>query len=258
MYLTLSQIISLTFKDLFQKKIRNIILLCFFLTSFVLLSSIYLFYTNILAPILDDLHKLLREYISEVYILNYLLKFKFFYYLLNLFKFLFIFVKFFIFWFIITIIIIPINNFITGFFVEKIFFQVNKLNNYKWKFLLKKYSFFLSTQSSFFFFIKIILINAALLPIYLIFPIANIIIFILVNAYFTGKELCNVLLVQFFNPGDKRLKNFYEVHKTKIYTIGCITILMQLIPILNFIAVGFSTIIISHLILSFFKKNKNF
>ena len=256
MNLTTSQIISKSFRDLFQKEIRNIILICFLLTSFFVLTAIYFFYVKFINPLLDNFYLFLKEYVAEIYFLNYLLTFKFFYYILNLFKFFFIFLKFFALWFLISIIIMPINNFITGFFIEIIFFNINKLNDYKWKFILKKNSFFLCFSSSCLFVLKSICLNIILLPFYFFLPIANIFIFISVNSFLNGKELCKSILVQFFDLDDLKLKNFYKINRGKIYFIGCINTAMQLIPIVNFFFTSFSAIITSHLILDYFNIKK--
>ena len=94
MNLTTSQIISKSFRDLFQKEIRNIILICFLLTCFFVLTAIYFFYVKFINPLLDNFYIYLKEYVAEIYFLNYLLTFKFFGFILSLFKFFFIFLKF--------------------------------------------------------------------------------------------------------------------------------------------------------------------
>ena len=76
------------------------------------------------------------------------------------------------------------------------------------------------------------------------------------NAYFSGKEMCNGIMVQFFDQEDEKFKNFYENNKNLTYTIGCVTCTSQLIPILNFFSAGFSIIMVSHLILNYFKSKK--
>lgn len=229
---------------------------------FFCFNSNFFFYIKLLNPIFDHFYIFLKEYVAEIYFLNYLLTFKFFIFILNLFKFFFIFFKFFALWFLISIIMMPINNFITSFFIEIIFFNINKLNNYKWKFILKKNSFFLCLSSSCFFLLKSICLNIILLPFYFILPIANIFIFVLVNSYLNGKEMCKCILIQFFDLNDLKLINFYKMNKNKIYFIGCINTTMQMIPILNFFFTSFSTIMVSHLILDYFnikkiKKNYN-
>jgi len=150
----------------------------------------------------------------------------------------------------------PINNIVTGFFIERIFFNINKLNNYKWKFFLKKNSFFLCLSSSCLFVLKSICLNIILLPLYFLLPVANIFIFILVNSYLNGKELCKSILVQFFDINDLKLENFYRINRSKMYFIGLINTTMQLIPIINFFFTSFSAIIVSHLILDYFNIKK--
>ena len=76
------------------------------------------------------------------------------------------------------------------------------------------------------------------------------------NAYFSGKEMCNGIIVQFIDKEDDKFKNFYETNKNLIYTTGCVTSTIQLIPILNFFSAGFSIIMVSHLILNHFKYKK--
>ena len=103
---------------------------------------------------------------------------------------------------------------------------------------------------------KSICLNIILLPFYFFLPIANIFIFISVNSYLNGKELCKSILVQFFDLNDLKLKNFYRINRGKIYFIGCINTAMQLIPIVNFFFTSFSAIIVSHLILDYFNIKK--
>jgi len=256
MSLNTTQILTKSFKDLFQKKIRNIILISFLLTVFFVLTAIIFFYIKIINPFLDHFYIILKEYVAEIYFLNYLLKFKFFNYIFSLFKFLFIFLKFFILWFFILIIIMPVNNFISSFFIEIIFLYVNSLNNYNWKFPIKKNSFFLCLTSSCLFVLKSICLNIILLPLYFILPVVNIFIFVSLNGYLNGKELCKSILVQFFDLNDKNYENFYRINKSKIFFIGCTNTTMQLIPFVNFFFTSFSAISVSHLILDHFSIKK--
>jgi hypothetical protein len=256
MNLPFSEILSKSFTDFANQKIIKILLICFILTFFFTIFFIYQFYINIIDPFFENLYNLLSANANEIFFLNYLLKFKIFNFILILFKYLFILLKLFIVWFIISIIVTPVNNLITSFFFEKIFFEINKIYDYKWKFIIKKNSFFLALQSSFFFIFISIAVNICLLPMYFILPFANILIFILVNAYFSGKEMCNGIIVQFFSKKDDKLKNFYEINKNLIYTTGCVTSAIQLIPILNFFSAGFSIIMVSHLILNHFRSNE--
>lgn len=256
MNLSFSELLSKSFRDFKSQKIISILLICFILTFFFTIFLIYQFYINIVDPIFDAFYNFLGGHANEIFLINYLLKFKIFNFILIVFKYLFILLKFFAVWFILSIIVTPINNLLTSFFFEKIFFEINKLNDYKWKFPIKKNSFFLSIKSSIFFIFISISINIFLLPMYFILPFANILIFVLVNAYFSGKEMCNGIMVQFFDQEDEKFKNFYENNKNLTYTIGCVTCTSQLIPILNFFSAGFSIIMVSHLILNYFKSKK--
>jgi len=256
MNLSLGEILLISLGDLKKKKIIIILLFCFILSFFFTLFFIYQLYINILDPAFQNFYNFLNTHRSEIFFLNYLLQFKFFNYILLLLKYLIVFLKFFILWFIFSIIAIPINNFITSFFYEKIFFEINKQNNYKWKFILKKNALYLSLKFSFFFTFIYILVNLLLLPMYFVLPFANFLIFIFVNSYFLGKEMCGGIMIQFFEKGDDKFQDLNDKNKNLLYAIGCVACTSQLIPILNFFSSGFAMIMFSHVILNHFNFKK--
>ena len=258
MNLSLGEILLISFRDLKKKKIITILLFCFILSFFFTFFFIYQFYIHILDHIFQNFYNFINIHRSEIFFLNYLLQFKIFNFILLLLKYLIIFFKFFLVWFIFSIIAIPINNFITSFFYEKIFFEINRQNKYKWKFILKKNALYLSLKFSFFLTFISILVNFLLLPIYLILPFANFLIFIFVNSYFLGKEMCDGIMIQFFEKGDDKFQDLNDKNKNLLYAIGCVASASQLIPILNFFSSGFAMIMFSHVILNNFNfKNKH-
>ena len=98
--------------------------------------------------------------------------------------------QFFISWLLVSLILVPVGTIVSGLFAENIFFAVRDLNKYKWKYELKKNSFLISIQYAVVCAIRSFFVNILILPLYLILPVANIFIFVFVNAYLVGREYC--------------------------------------------------------------------
>ena len=155
--------------------------------------------------------------------------------------------QFFISWLLVSLILVPVGTIISSLFAENIFFAVRDLNKYKWKYELKKNSFLISIQYAVICAIRSFFVNILILPLYLILPIANIFIFVFVNAYLVGREYCGNFLIQFFDKSD--VKRNFMLLDGKIYFIGLFVVFLYTIPILNLVAPIIGNIFTSHLIL---------
>jgi hypothetical protein len=165
--------------------------------------------------------------------------------------------QFFISWLLVSLILVPVGTIISGLFAENIFFAVRDLNKYKWKYELKKNSFLISIQYAVICAIRSFFVNILILPLYLILPVANIFIFVFVNAYLVGREYCGNFLIQFFDKTD--VKRNFMLLDGKIYFIGLFVVFLYTIPILNLVAPIIGNIFTSHLILGnklIIKKNR--
>ena len=155
--------------------------------------------------------------------------------------------QFFISWLLVSLILVPVGTIVSGLFAENIFFAVRDLNKYKWKKELKKNSFLISIQYAIICAIRSFFVNILILPLYLILPVANIFIFVFVNAYLVGREYCGNFLIQFFDKTD--VKRNFMLLDGKIYIIGLFIVFLYTIPILNLVAPIIGNIFTSHLIL---------
>ena len=155
--------------------------------------------------------------------------------------------QFFISWLLVSLILVPVGTIVSGLFAENIFFAVRDLNKYKWKYELKKNSFLISIQYAIICAIRSFFVNILILPLYLILPVANIFIFVFVNAYLVGREYCGNFLIQFFDKTD--VKRNFMLLDGKIYIIGLFIVFLYTIPILNLVAPIIGNIFTSHLIL---------
>lgn len=232
-------IFSSAFDELSNKKLKYIFAKIFFLTSLVLGIIIYFIFTFVY----QGLQELLSPENYENTFILWMLKF-------NIIIYFFIIFQFFFLWFFLVIIMIPISALISGLFAEKILDTISENNNYKNKEKRKKnaflISFLYSTKSS----IKAIFVNILIIPFYFLLPFANIIIFVLVNSYFVGREFMGNILSQYFD--EKRINEFYMLNSREVNLIGCFITILFLIPVVN-IAAGFLGYVISS---KFFLQNR--
>ena len=154
--------------------------------------------------------------------------------------------QFFTSWILISLILVPLGSIISGLFSEKIFFSVQRFHNYKWKIKLKKNSFYLSNKYALIAASKTLLINIFILPLYIVLPFANIIIFVVINGFLIGREFCGNFLVQFFEKEKIKVINLYL--SSIIYFLGIIVVILYTIPVINFLAPTIANIVFSHLI----------
>jgi hypothetical protein len=156
-------------------------------------------------------------------------------------------IQFFTSWILISLILVPIGSIISGLFAEKIFFDIKETHNYKWEKKLKKNAFYLSNKFAIIAAIKSFLINILILPLYLLLPIANIFIFVIVNGLLIGREFCGNFLIQFFEKDKIKLINLHL--DNKIYILGIFVVVLYTIPFVNLLAPTIANLLFSHLIL---------
>ena len=233
--------------DLENTRIFKVVIISIILTLLLAVIIFILFYYVLFTSFFQLANP---ENFEEGGVMAFILSLKVISYILGL-------LQFFISWLLVSLILVPVGTIISGLFAENIFFAVRDLNKYKWKYELKKNSFLISIQYAVICAIRSFFVNILILPLYLILPIANIFIFVFVNAYLVGREYCGNFLIQFFDKSD--VKRNFMLLDGKIYFIGLFVVFLYTIPILNLVAPIIGNIFTSHLILGnklIIKKNR--
>ncbi len=247
MFTFIKNLLSKSIVDLENPRVSKTVIISLLLT-FILAATVFVLFYYFLFNSLFELSN--PKNFEEGSVIAFILSLKFFTFILGI-------LQFFLSWLLVSLILIPVGTVISGLFAENIFFAVKDLNKYKWKYELKKNSFLISVQYAIICAIRSFFINILILPLYLILPIANIFIFIFVNAYLVGREYCGNFLIQFFDKED--LKRNFMLLDGKIYIIGLFIVFLYTIPILNLVAPMIGNIFTSHLILGnklIIKKNR--
>ncbi len=164
-----------------------------------------------------------------------------------IFKILIIILQFFASWVFFSFILIPIGNIVSGYYADHIFDILNKKNRNKYKFKRKQNAFSLTLIFSIQTALRTFLVNLLLIPLYFIFPVVNIFLFILVNGYFVGREFSGNFLIQFHDQ--EYLKKYFLYNNKEIYTLGCVITFLYTLPLVNLFApfianVGFANLIL--------------
>jgi len=233
----IKNLLSKSIVDLENPRIFKTVIISLLLT-FLLAGAVFILFYYFLFTSLFELTN--PDQFEEGGIIQYILSLKIFTILLGI-------VQFFTSWILFSLILIPLGSIVSGIFAEKIFFSINNIHNYKWNKKLKQNSFYLSIQYGCVSALKGFLINILILPLYILLPVANIFIFIAVNAFLVGREYCGNFLVQFLDK--KKMKRFFMFSESELYIIGLFVSLLYTIPIANFFAPSIGNILISHLIL---------
>lgn len=155
--------------------------------------------------------------------------------------------QYFALWIFFSIILIPIGNLISSLFEEKIFDIAKEKNLYNFNKNRKSVTFIKSIILTIKLSLIAILVNIVLIPIYFFLPIANIIIFILVNGYLIGREFYGNILMQFYEK--KEIRKYYVDSSSEVYAFGCLICFLYTVPVLNLFAPFFATLCFSHLLL---------
>ena len=146
-----------------------------------------------------------------------------------------------------AIILVPIGTIVVGIFADNIFDVMNLKNKKKYKYKRRKNYLYLSLKFSIFSAIRTFFVNLLILPLYFFLPIANIVIFILVNGFFIARDMTGPFLVQFHDK--KYLKYFFTIKQGELYLIGCVITFLYTIPIINFFTPFVATVIFGNLVL---------
>lgn len=247
MFEFIKNLLSKSIVDLENPRILKTVIISLLLT-FILAGAVFVLFYYFLFTSLFELTN--PKNFEEGGVVAFILSLKFFTYILGI-------LQFFLSWLLVSLILVPVGTVISGLFAENIFFAVKDLNKYNWKYQLKNNSFIISLKYAIFSALRSMIINILILPLYLIIPVANIFIFIFVNAFLVGREYCGNFLIQFFEKSEVK-KNFILLDG-KIYVIGLFIVFLYTIPILNLIAPIIGNILTSHLILGsklIIKKNR--
>jgi len=226
-----------TIIDLENPKILKTLIYSFLVTTIIAI-FIFIFFYYFLFSSLFNLSD--PSNFDEDGMLYYFFSLKIFAVLLSI-------IEFFTSWILISLILVPIGSIISGLFAEKIFFDIKETHNYKWEKKLKKNAFYLSNKFALITAIKSLLINILILPLYLLLPIANILIFVIVNGLLIGREFCGNFLIQFFEKDKIKLINLHL--DNKIYNLGIFVVVLYTIPFVNLLAPTIANLLFSHLIL---------
>ena len=226
-----------TIIDLENPKILKTLIYSFLVTTIIAI-FIFIFFYYFLFSSLFNLSD--PSNFDEDGMLYYFFSLKIFAVLLSI-------IEFFTSWILISLILVPIGSIISGLFAEKIFFDIKETHNYKWEKKLKKNAFYLSNEFALITAIKSLLINILILPLYLLLPIANILIFVIVNGLLIGREFCGNFLIQFFEKDKIKLINLHL--DNKIYNLGIFVVVLYTIPFVNLLAPTIANLLFSHLIL---------
>ena len=226
-----------TIIDLENPKIFKTLIYSFLITTIIAI-LIFIFFYYFLFSSLFNLSD--PSNFDEDGILYYIFSLKIFAVLLGI-------IQFFTSWILISLILVPIGSIVSGLFAEKIFFSIKESHKYKWEKKLKKHAFYLSNKFALIAAIKSFLINILILPLYLLLPFANIIIFVVVNGLLIGREFCGNFLIQFFEKNQIELINLRLGNK--IYILGVFVVVLYTIPFVNLLAPTIANLLFSHLIL---------
>ena len=229
MFEFIKNLFSKSIVDLENPRVSKTVIISLLLT-FILAATVFVLFYYFLFNSLFELSN--PKNFEEGSVIAFILSLKFFTFILGI-------LQFFLSWLLVSLILVPVGTVISGLFAENIFFAVKDLNKYKWKYELKKNSFLISVQYAIICAIRSFFINILILPLYLILPIANIFIFVFVNAYLVGREYCD----------KEDLKRNFTLLDGKIYIIGLFIVFLYTIPILNLVAPMIGNIFTSHLIL---------
>ena len=94
-----------------------------------------------------------------------------------------------------------------------------------------------------------ILINCALIPIYFFLPVANVVAFVAVNAYFVSREFPGVYLVKYHD--NDFIKYYYTLKTKELYSMGAVTQCLSMVPIFGFFTPFISSVMFAKMVLHY-------
>ena len=220
--------LSLSLKQLINKKMLKIFFLHFFLTYTIAGILVYFcseYFVNYFSQIISDIFNFFSLSNSPENLISSIAKV----------------ISYLISWFIFIYILIPISS-ITGLIFEDVIFKkIIELRNVDFKYKKIKISIiymFLFVLKNFFIYL---LLNIIAIPFYLTLPGLNILIFLILNGYILGVQTYKGIILSYFNQF--KIKKILAQNKLELFVIGSFLTLIYLIPFINFFAPLFTILI---------------
>ena len=220
--------LSLSLKQLINKKMLKIFFLHFFLTYTIAGIIVYFcseYFINYFNEVISDIFNFFSSnnspenlIFSIARVISYLIS-----------------------WFIFIYILIPISS-ITGLIFEDVIFKkIMELRNMDFKFKKIKisiiYMFIFVLKN----FLTYLLLNLIAIPFYLTLPGLNILIFLIINGYILGIQTYKGIILSYFDQF--KTKKLIAQNKLELCIIGTFLTLIYLIPLINFFAPLFTILI---------------
>ena len=218
----------LSFQQIFNKKILNILILHSFVT-FTCIGILIYFFNQIISSYLQDLILSIFNFFSSEDsnedIVHYIAKF----------------ISFLLSWFVFVYLLIPISSIMGLLFEEKIFKKILEFRKINFEYKKVK----ISIIQLFFFVIKnlfqYLILNLIAIPFYLSLPAINIVIFITLNGYLLGIQTYHGIILSYFDQN--KVHQCISQNKLELFIIGAFLTLIYLIPLINFFAPLFTILI---------------
>jgi len=142
-----------------------------------------------------------------------------------------------------------VGSFVCSILSQKIFDELNSVRKRKYKYKLKKFSFFSTMVFIIFSLLKTLIVNILVIPVYFFVPVANVVAFVAINAYFVSREYPGVFLVKYH---DKDFMKYYYTLKTKeLYSMGAVTSVLCGVPIVGFFVPFISSVMFAKMVLDY-------
>ena len=218
----------LSFQQIFNKKILNILILHSFVT-FTCIGVLIYFFNQIISSYLQDIILSIFNFFSSEDsnegIVHYIAKF----------------ISFLLSWFVFVYLLIPISSIMGLLFEEQIFKKILEFRKINFEYKKVK----ISIIQLFFFVIKnlfqYLILNLIAIPFYLSLPAINIIIFITLNGYLLGIQTYHGIILSYFDQN--KVHQCVSQNKLELFIIGAFLTLIYLIPLINFFAPLFTILI---------------
>ena len=218
----------LSFQQIFNKKILNILILHSFVT-FTCIGVLTYFFNQIISSYLQDLILSIFNFFSSEDsnegIVHYIAKF----------------ISFLLSWFVFVYLLIPISSIVGLLFEEQIFKKILEFRKINFEYKKVK----ISIIQLFFFVIKnlfqYLILNLIAIPFYLSLPAINIVIFITLNGYLLGIQTYHGIILSYFDQN--KVHQCISQNKLELFIIGAFLTLIYLIPLINFFAPLFTILI---------------
>ena len=220
--------LSLSLKQLINKKMLQIFFLHFFLTYTIAGIIVYFcseYFVNYFSEIISNIFNFFSSSNSPENLISSIAKV----------------ISYLISWFIFIYILIPISSISGLIFEDVIFKKIIELRNVDFKYKKIKisiiYIFFFVLKNFFIY----LLLNIIAIPFYLTLPGLNILIFLILNGYILGVQTYKGIILSYFNQFN--IKKIIAQNKLELFVIGSFLTLIYLIPLINFFAPLFTILI---------------